>query len=79
MKMEPIESHQTVIFCDTDSGGVGSNMADLRFGEKARGELFASLGMDLPSMNQTRRFPSPLRRDLDFHVDDSKTDFGRAG
>lgn len=66
MNKDPIESRETVIFCDTDSGGVVSNIAYLRYIEKARCELFASLGMDLPSMNQTGLFPTVVRTEIDY-------------
>jgi len=62
--MKEIEIRETVLFYDTDCGGVVSNIAYLRYVEKARAALFTSLGMDLLSMTATGLFPvvGPNRR-----------------
>lgn len=64
--MKEIEIRETVLFYDTDCGGVVSNIAYLRFVEKARASLFSDLGMDLLSMTATGLFPVVIRTEIDY-------------
>lgn len=64
--MKQISFSETVLFYDTDCGGVVSNIAYLRFVERARCLLFAELGMDLRSMNETGLFPAVVRTEIDY-------------
>jgi len=64
--MKEVEIKETVLFYDTDCGGVVSNIAYLRFVEKARAALFAALGMDLLSMSETQLFPVVIRTEIDY-------------
>jgi len=64
--MKEIEIKETVLFYDTDCGGVVSNIAYLRFVEKARAALFTILGMDLLSMTETMLFPVVIRTEIDY-------------
>ncbi len=54
------------MFYDTDCGGVVSNIAYLRFVERARSALFAELGMDIKSMNESQLFPAVIRTEIDY-------------
>lgn len=56
------------MFYDTDCGGVVSNIAYLRFVERARTALFAEMGMDIVSMNETQLFPAVIRTEIDYRV-----------
>ncbi|MDF2375421.1 MAG: thioesterase family protein [Verrucomicrobiales bacterium] len=64
--MKQISISETVLFYDTDCGGVVSNIAYLRFVERARSALFAELGMDLMSMNESQLFPVVIRTEIDY-------------
>jgi YbgC/YbaW family acyl-CoA thioester hydrolase len=66
--MREVEISETVLFYDTDCGGVVSNIAYLRYVEKARVALFASLGMDLLSMEESRLFPVVIRSEIDYRL-----------
>lgn len=61
-----IEITERVMFYDTDCGGVVSNIAYLRFVEKARSALFEAMGMDLASMTTTGLFPAVVRTEVDY-------------
>ena len=52
-----LETREEVMFFDTDCGGVVHNLAYLRMIETCRTRLAALMGMDLPTMSQTRVFP----------------------
>ncbi len=54
------------MFYDTDCGGVVSNIAYLRFVEKARSALFESLGMTPSEMNESQLFPAVVRTEIDY-------------
>jgi YbgC/YbaW family acyl-CoA thioester hydrolase len=60
------EVSETVLFYDTDCGGVVSNIAYLRFVEKARAALFTNLGMGLAKMNESKLFPVVVRTEIDY-------------
>lgn len=60
------EVSETVLFYDTDCGGVVSNIAYLRFVEKARAALFSNLGMGLATMNESQLFPVVVRTEIDY-------------
>jgi len=60
------EVSETVLFYDTDCGGVVSNIAYLRFVEKARAALFSNLGMGLAEMNESQLFPVVVRTEIDY-------------
>ncbi|MDF1741420.1 MAG: thioesterase family protein [Verrucomicrobiales bacterium] len=64
--MKNIEVSETVLFYDTDCGGVVSNIAYLRFVEKARAALFSGLGMGLAEMNESQLFPVVVRTEIDY-------------
>ena len=64
--MMQISISETVLFYDTDCGGVVSNIAYLRFVERARSLLFAEMGMDLATMNESQLFPSVARTEIDY-------------
>jgi len=64
--MKQISISETVMFYDTDCGGVVSNIAYLRFVERARSALFAELGMDIKSMNESQLFPAVIRTEIDY-------------
>ena len=66
--MKEVEIKETVLFYDTDCGGVVSNIAYLRYVEKARAALFTSLGMDLLSMSETQLFPVVIRTEIDYRL-----------
>ena len=61
-----VEVAEEVIFCDTDCGGVVSNVAYLRYVEKARCHLFEALGMPLREMPQSGLFPAVVRTEIDY-------------
>lgn len=61
-----IESREQVMFYDTDCGGVVSNIAYLRFVEKARTALFAEMGMSPASMSETQVFPAVIRTEINY-------------
>lgn len=66
--MKEITITETVLFYDTDCGGVVSNIAYLRYVEKARAALFGELGMDLLSMTETGLFPVVIRTEIDYRT-----------
>jgi YbgC/YbaW family acyl-CoA thioester hydrolase len=55
-----------VMFFDTDSGGVVSNIAYLRFIEIARTALAEKLGLPLSEMDQTKLYPAVVRTEIDY-------------
>ena len=61
-----IETHEEVMFFDTDCGGVVHNIAYLRMIETARTRLAALLGMKLREMAQTQLFPVVTRTEIDY-------------
>lgn len=64
--MIEVEISESVPFYDTDCGGVVSNIAYLRYVEKARTSLFAGLGMPASEMMATGLFPAVLRTEIDY-------------
>ncbi len=54
------------MFYDTDCGGVVSNIAYLRFVEKARTALFEEFGMTVEEMNRSSIFPIVARTEIDY-------------
>lgn len=60
------EISEAVFFYDTDCGGVMSNIAYLRFVEKARTALFDGLGMPASAMMETGVFPAVVRTEIDY-------------
>ena len=60
------EISETVPFYDTDCGGVVSNIAYLRYVEKARTALFAGLGMPAAEMMSTGLFPAVVRPESEY-------------
>mgnify|MGYP001370561647 CR=1 FL=1 len=60
------EIRETVYFYDTDCGGVMSNIAYLRFVEKARTALFDGLGMPASAMMESGVFPAVVRTEIDY-------------
>jgi 4-hydroxybenzoyl-CoA thioesterase/acyl-CoA thioester hydrolase len=64
--MIEVEISETVLFYDTDCGGVVSNIAYLRYVEKARTSLFAGLGMPAAEMMATGLFPAVVRTEIDY-------------
>ena len=61
-----IETHEEVMFFDTDLGGVVHNIAYLRFIETARTRLAGQLGMALKEMASTQLFPVVTRTEVDY-------------
>lgn len=55
-----------VMFFDTDSGGVVSNIAYLRFIEIARTALAEKLGLPLSEMDRTKLYPAVVRTEIDY-------------
>src|SRR5881398_3083260 len=55
-----------VMFFDTDSGGVVSNIAYLRFIEIARTALAEELGLALTEMAEKHRYPVVVRTEIDY-------------
>lgn len=66
--MKEIVCPGTVVFCDTDCGGVVSNIAYLRFVERARCELFEGLGLSLSGMEESGLFPTVVRTEIDYRI-----------
>lgn len=60
------EISEAVFFHDTDCGGVMSNIAYLRFVERARTALFDGLGMPTSAMMETGVFPAVVRTEIDY-------------
>jgi YbgC/YbaW family acyl-CoA thioester hydrolase len=61
-----IETHEEVMFFDTDCGGVVHNLAYLRMIETCRTRLAALMGMDLPTMAETKIYPVVTRTEADY-------------
>lgn len=61
-----IETLENVQFFDTDCGGVVSNIAYLRWIEKARSVLMAGLGLELSGMMESGLFPTVVRTEIDY-------------
>ncbi len=59
-------TEEEVIFYDTDAGGVVSNIAYLRYVERARCQLFTQLGMPLAEMSETQIYPTVYRTEIDY-------------
>jgi YbgC/YbaW family acyl-CoA thioester hydrolase len=66
MDTPTIQTHEEVMFFDTDCGGVVHNIAYLRMIETARTRLAAKLGMALKDMAQTQIFPVVVRTEIDY-------------
>jgi len=62
-----ITTREEIMFFDTDCGGVVHNIAYLRMIETARTRLAAKLGMDLPTMAETKVYPVVVRTEIDYH------------
>jgi YbgC/YbaW family acyl-CoA thioester hydrolase len=60
------ETREEVMFFDTDCGQVVHNIAYLRMIETCRTRLAAVMGMDLPTMMDTRLFPVVTRTEIDY-------------
>jgi len=65
-KKPRIRAEVQVMFFDTDSGGVVSNIAYLRFIEIARTVLAEELGLRLSEMEQTKQYPAVVRTEIDY-------------
>jgi len=65
-KLPRIRTEVQVMFFDTDSGGVVSNIAYLRFIEVARTALAEKLGMPLSEMDRTKLYPAVVRTEIDY-------------
>jgi acyl-CoA thioester hydrolase len=65
-KQPRILTEVRVMFFDTDSGGVVSNIAYLRFIETARTALAEELGLRLSEMDQTKQYPAVVRTEIDY-------------
>lgn len=65
-KQPRILTEVRVMFFDTDSGGVVSNIAYLRFIEIARTALAEELGLRLSEMDQTKQYPAVVRTEIDY-------------
>ncbi len=61
-----LDTHEEVMFFDTDCGGVVHNLAYLRMIETNRTKLAALLGMKLRDMAETRLFPVVVRTEIDY-------------
>lgn len=61
-----IETTETVQFYDTDCGGVVSNIAYLRWIEKARSVLLEGLGLELSGMMTSGLFPTVVRTEINY-------------
>jgi YbgC/YbaW family acyl-CoA thioester hydrolase len=61
-----IQTEVQVMFFDTDSGGVVSNIAYLRFIETARTLLAEELGLRLVDMAATQQYPVVVRTEIDY-------------
>jgi YbgC/YbaW family acyl-CoA thioester hydrolase len=65
-EMPRIRTEVQVMFFDTDCGGVVHNIAYLRFIETARTLLAEQLGLPLPEMAETQRYPVVIRTEIDY-------------
>ncbi|MCX6867335.1 MAG: thioesterase family protein [Verrucomicrobia bacterium] len=61
-----LQTREEVMFFDTDCAGVVHNLAYLRMIETCRTRLAAMMGMDLPTMSETRVFPVVTRSEIDY-------------
>ena len=61
-------TEEEVMFYDTDCGGVVHNIAYLRMIERCRTKLAGLMGMDLPTMAQTKIFPVVVRTEIDYRL-----------
>ena len=61
-----IQTEVQVMFFDTDSGGVVSNIAYLRFIETARTLLAEELGLRLVEMATKQQYPVVVRTEIDY-------------
>jgi YbgC/YbaW family acyl-CoA thioester hydrolase len=61
-----IRTEVQVMFFDTDCGGVVHNIAYLRFIEIARTLLAEKLGLTLPEMAATQKYPVVVRTEIDY-------------
>jgi len=67
MPKPPItETHEQVMFYDTDAGGVVHNIAYLRFIEKCRTLLAGELGMNLEQMASSGVYAVVVRTEIDY-------------
>lgn len=57
-----------MLFCDTDCGGVVSNVAYLRFVEAARMDLLSALGATPRQMMESGCFAAVVRTEIDYRV-----------
>lgn len=77
------ETHEEVMFFDTDCGGVVHNIAYLRMIETCRTRLAAKLGMNLRTMSETHIYPVVTRTEIDYkrpaRLGDWLTIHGRLG
>jgi 4-hydroxybenzoyl-CoA thioesterase/acyl-CoA thioester hydrolase len=60
------QTHEEVMFYDTDAGGVVHNIAYLRFVEKARTLLGSKLGLSLKEMSQSGLYAVVTRTEIDY-------------
>lgn len=60
------EITEEVMFYDTDCGAVVSNIAYLRYVEKARSALFAKMGSSAAEMMKSQVFPAVIRTEIDY-------------
>ena len=65
-KRPHIRTEVRVMLFDTDSGGVVSNIAYLRFIEIARTALAEELGLLLNAMDETKQYPAVVRTEIDY-------------
>ncbi|MFZ4115141.1 MAG: acyl-CoA thioesterase [Chthoniobacterales bacterium] len=65
-EQQPMITPITVMFFDTDAGGVVHNIAYLRFIETARTLLGIHYGLDWEYMKQTSIFPVVVRTEIDY-------------
>ena len=61
-----LETHEEVMFFDTDCGAVVHNLAYLRMIETCRTRLAAMMGMNLRAMSETQLFPVLTRTEIDY-------------
>jgi YbgC/YbaW family acyl-CoA thioester hydrolase len=61
-------TEEEVMFYDTDCGGVVHNIAYLRMIERCRTKLAGLMGMNLPTMAQTKIFPVVVRTEIDYRL-----------
>ncbi|MED5586945.1 MAG: thioesterase family protein [Verrucomicrobiota bacterium] len=60
------QTHEEVMFYDTDAGGVVHNIAYLRFVEKARTLLGGKLGLSLKQMSESGLYAVVTRTEIDY-------------